>query len=97
MGLMAGFFLSVPASVIAQGANMSAWTQPQVVMSLVGVFLSIGAAWQMVSEDRRRIAALEANMVGREAFTETMKRIDGHLNQLTEWMTDDRKARRFDA
>jgi Mg2+/citrate symporter len=84
VGATIGFLLSPPMSLIAQGSDFADWTKPPVVMSLIGVLLSVGAAWQMVSEDRRRIARLEAETIKRETFNEIVKRIDASLSTLVE-------------
>jgi Mg2+/citrate symporter len=83
-GITIGFLLSSPLSLIAQGSDFADWTKPPVVMSLIGIVLSVGAAWQMVSEDRRRIARLEAETIRRDTFDEIVKRIDASLATLVE-------------
>lgn len=91
IGAMLGFFLAAPVSLLAQGSPMEAWMQPPVVMSLIGIVISLGGARQMVIDDRRRIALLESQAISREVFQETMKRIDGSLDRLTQWANDARR------
>ncbi len=93
VGFMLGMCAANPISLLAQAqVGLSAWMQPPVVMSLVGVILSVGMAWQMVTDDRRRLTNLEANTVLRETFVETMKRIDGSLEELKKQRRSERHA-----
>ena len=84
VGVTLGFLGSFPLSLFAQGAAIDDWTKPPVVMSIMGIVLSVGAAWQMVSEDRRRIDRLEAETIRRDTFDEIIKRIDASLATLVE-------------
>lgn len=93
VGMMIGLFLANPISVISQGSNMTVqeWTAPPVLLSLLGIVLSVGMAWQMLQEYRRRLAMLEQTAVRREIFDETMKRIDGSLDKLHQHAIDIRR------
>lgn len=86
--VLSGFILGVcaanPISLLAQAQfDVSAWVQPPVVMSIIGVLVSISVTRQMVMDDRRRLTQIEANAVQRETFQETMRRIDESLGALT--------------
>jgi len=87
VGIAIGVCLASPMAVSAQG--FQEWTKPPVLMSMVGLIVSVGMAWQMVQEDRRRIALLETDSVKKENLAEVLKRvdevfkrIDGSLNLL---------------
>lgn len=87
VGIAIGVCLASPMAVSAQG--FQEWTKPPVLMSMVGLIVSVGMAWQMVQEDRRRIALLETDSVKKENLVEVLKRvdevfkrIDGSLNLL---------------
>lgn len=81
-GLMCGWFLSVPAALIAQGSTWSAWTAPSVVFSVAGVMLSVGATWNMVQDDRRRIQTLENTSVAKETFRDVVERVEAAVDSM---------------
>ena len=64
VGIAIGVCLASPMAVSAQG--FQEWTKPPVLMSIIGLIVSVGMAWQMVQEDRRRIALLETDTVKKE-------------------------------
>lgn len=84
VGIFIGVSLANPMSVLSSDAGFEAWTQPPVVMSIIGMLVSVGVAMQMVNEDRRRIALLEVEAVRKETFVEVLKRIDRSLDLLME-------------
>jgi hypothetical protein len=93
VGVVLGLCMAVPANLLAQGVSLSAWTQPPVVMAILGMFISIGSARQMVMDDRRRITAIEERAVLKEAYIETMRRIDGSLERIDESVEELKRRR----
>ena len=87
IGVVTGFCLSTPVSVWAQGATVEAWLQPSVVLSILAVVLSVGGAWQMVADDRRRIALLEASSVRQDVFTAVLGGLNGKVDRIDAVMT----------
>jgi len=86
IGVVTGFLCNAPVVLAYEAAPLNAWLQPNAVMALAAIVLSVGSAWQMVAEDRRRIAALEDKTVHVEVFKATMQRIDTSLEQITRRM-----------
>mgnify|MGYP006893367196 CR=1 FL=1 len=96
LGATFGVCLISPFSLIAQGASPleSAWVSPQVVYSLVGILLAIGAASQMVKDDRRRITILEIEAVRQKVLDQTMLRIESEILSLKEMIREIARGQR---
>lgn len=82
-GIVIGLCGGMIATTQAQGG--SEWTSPSTLMGVVTMIFAFGMMWQARNEDRRRIEKLENESASKEvvsALGETMKRIEGKLDQV---------------
>ena len=72
-GVIAGITGGYNVSLLAfSEIPVQAWLTPGPVLSVLTMIFSVGMAWQLVAEDRRRIATLEADSVRKEVFGATI-------------------------
>jgi hypothetical protein len=81
-GLTLGFFCGSVATARAEGAS---WSEPQVVLSIVGIVFAAGIAYQLISDTRHRLTSIERTFVSKdtvEQMTARLDRIEAKLDQL---------------
>lgn len=76
------FFLGSVVTARAEGAT---WSDPNVVLSVVGIIVSASMAYQMLQDVKARVVLLERNAASRETvgqLTARLDRIESKLDQL---------------
>ena len=70
---------AIPTTAKADGA---AWTDPNVVLSIIGIVVSMGMAYQMLQDVKARMLVLEQQAASKEtaaAVTATARRATGRI------------------
>ena len=82
--LTLAFFCGSVATAKAEGAS---WSEPQVVLSVVGMIFAAGIAYQLISDTRSRMNMMETDYVSRDTVTELTRRLDRIEHKLDQLMT----------
>jgi hypothetical protein len=85
--LTLAFFAGSVATAKAEGAS---WSEPQVVLSIVGIVFAAGIAYQLIAYTRHRLNAIEQVYVSKDTVHEMTRRLDRIEQKLDKLMTRDR-------
>lgn len=85
--LTLAFFAGSVATAKAEGAS---WSEPQVVLSVVGIVFAAGIAYQLISDTRHRLSAIESLYVSKDTVSEMTRRLDRIEQKLDKMIARDR-------
>ena len=86
IGVATGLFLGSVGTALAQGEK---WTEPSTVFSLGGLLVSVGVAYNLLQDSRKRIDKLEEHSATKESvndmksqMTDRFDRIEDKLDRM---------------